>query len=486
MKYLLLSISLFFLAHAPNSYAVCDDNYLANITCNGKYNNKRIDAHTLKNILNQHSEWLVEWEKAGENPDLLNNEKRANLCGADLRGVKNLLVKKNLKRADLKKTNLYQVDLRGANLQRASLDGANLYNAKLHKTNLNSAYLQYANLRLAELIEADLSQAHLNCAKLSGKGNGGEDTDYDHAVLHKANLSHAILDDADLSYADLFLANLTKASLHNTNLFKTNLTNTTLKDAFFYKANLNQTIYFPLTSSLPDIISLQRAKNFELIEGYDKDVGAPSLAELRSAYRQASIHNMADLITSMIRKGEQNANIKSNRIWGYVSWVLFDITSNYGYEKPKPLIILLCIIIGFAMFYWLFLAFSPKARNSIYIKYTDYKSIGSKSIEKKENIISFSRLYHPSHHKKTIKYLINKRLICFSLYLSFTASFRIGWQNQDYGNWSIQYLSQLLQKRSYEIDINKTWLRVFYGIQSLVSLYLFILWIMIFFWTPFG
>src|SRR5579859_2661091 len=76
----------------------------------------------LKEILEQHSEWLKDPTKG----------KRAYLAGADLRGA-------NLAGANLRNADLAGADLRGADLAGASLRNANLVGADLKSADLEGA-----------------------------------------------------------------------------------------------------------------------------------------------------------------------------------------------------------------------------------------------------------------------------------------------------------------------------------------------------------
>jgi hypothetical protein len=83
----------------------------------------------------------------------------ANLRGADLRGAD--LYGADLRGADLYGADLYGADLRGADLYGADLRGADLRGANLYGANLRGANLRGANLRGADLRGADLRGADL-------------------------------------------------------------------------------------------------------------------------------------------------------------------------------------------------------------------------------------------------------------------------------------------------------------------------------------
>jgi hypothetical protein len=98
--------------------------------------------------------------------------------------------KDTLKEAVVEKNNR-DANLRGANLRGADLYGANLYGADLRDANLYGANLRDANLRGADLRDADLYDANLRGADL-------RDADLYDADLHGADLYGADLYGADL------------------------------------------------------------------------------------------------------------------------------------------------------------------------------------------------------------------------------------------------------------------------------------------------
>ncbi len=117
--------------------------------------------------------------------------------------IKEAVIEKNMRDA-----NLRDADLRGANLYGANLRDANLYGANLRGANLYGANLRDADLRGADLRDADLYGANLRGANLYG------------ANLYGADLRGANLRDADLYGANLRGANLRDANLRGANLWQ--------------------------------------------------------------------------------------------------------------------------------------------------------------------------------------------------------------------------------------------------------------------------
>lgn len=149
-----------------------------NVVCGGR---------RLSSILENHADYLLRRDDP---------ERRANLDGADLRGVR-------LKGADLS-----FASLRGANLEMAVLIEACLDHSDLTRASLRNAYLESASLRKTSLLEADLFKANLN-----------------HAQLVEADLRST-----DLRFASLLEANFTGSKLTGAKLFGTLRSDWLIKD----------------------------------------------------------------------------------------------------------------------------------------------------------------------------------------------------------------------------------------------------------------
>jgi hypothetical protein len=154
--------------------------------------------------------------------------------------------KDTLKEAVVEKNN------RDANLRAADLRGANLCDANLHGADLRGADLHGANLHGADLHGADLYGANLRGADLYG------------ADLYAANLCDADLHGANLRGADLYVADLRGANLHDANLHDANLRGADLYGADLYGANLRQLPKDLINQSSRDIIFILQSLRKEV------------------------------------------------------------------------------------------------------------------------------------------------------------------------------------------------------------------------------
>lgn len=113
--------------------------------CHGIYKGVSVAAAELAAILKAHAVWVQ------DEPRREDDERRANLCGADLT------------RADFS-----NADLRGIRLVQAFLGGANFKGADLRNADLRAAFLGRADLQRANLTGTLLNNADLRGANLEG------------------------------------------------------------------------------------------------------------------------------------------------------------------------------------------------------------------------------------------------------------------------------------------------------------------------------
>jgi uncharacterized protein YjbI with pentapeptide repeats len=460
--------------------------------CEGPYKGQQVTSEQLKEIFSQHALWLHDTkkqEKYGGRPDY-KNERRANLCGAQLQGID--LAGVELSLANLKQANLTEARLDRTNLHRAWLDDAILHKAKLFKTNMSQAFLPRADLSQAKLYkanftEADLKKSNFNDADLRSANFHKArviDARFVRANLKNANFSDTNLTEVDLSYANLAYTYFNKTNLNKANLSHAYLFQTVLTDSDWYLANLNGATFFPKYNALPDIVSLVPTlkNNFKDVIFYDDIFGAPPLIALRAAYKKAGIRDMERLLTKMVKQEEQSAHWRSqgwtNRIDSIFSSVLFDWTSAYGFAPLRPLKILLISIFVFGTIYWLGLRISfLGAKVCVLWESKVATSSQKRGIKKGSNGIDIYQTIKLSHPKDLRSEL---RLLRVAFHLSLLSAFHIGWKQFDVGMWIHE-----LQRREYSLEVSRGWIRRFCGLQSLMSVYLVALWAMTQFGRPF-
>ncbi|MCP4696566.1 MAG: pentapeptide repeat-containing protein [Gammaproteobacteria bacterium] len=439
---------------APDSKTVCNE------ICGGApYYRQELNTEQFEMLLEQHRLWLLDAKKADTSgkPADINDNRRANLCGVKLKEI--YYANADLSRADLRCADLRGAKLLKAKLHRTSLDYADLSNADLSWSDFSNAYLFHAKLHSADLGEANLNKANLDDAALTG------------ANLRFADLSHARLQRTDLSHADLYYADLTGSLLHH--------------------AHLEKTVFFPKSGSLPDIIGF-KLTNFELMDYYESGIGAPSLTELRAAYKSAGMRQMERRLTYMLEKADQEEKLKKgistwDGLGALFSKVLFEWTCDYGLAPQRPLYVILLSIFGFGFIYWLGIR-TGKAQ--VYVLWTSRNFDDKWEYHKKIAMPAECEV-----HKQPInggtetetagRHCQNRlrqewRLFRAGMHLSILSAFDIGWRHYDVGMWINR-----LQSREYSLETPRGWIKSLCGLQSLISVYMLALWAITQFGNPF-
>ena len=395
--------------------------------CDGPFKNKKPTPEQLREVFQQHEAWLK------SNPLIKPEGERADFCEAYLKGA-------DLAEANLENADLWRARLQGANLSGARLEGADLSNAWLNDANLSGARLQMAYLSGARLYRANLSKARLGQAWLPG------------ATLQRADLSGARLGKADLSAADLGKANLSEANLYESDL----------QEATFQQANLRSAVFEPLPESVPVASSFIGAENLSTMRFTRSPV---ALFELREKLKRAGMRIQERELTYAIKHGQMEKAWRkggiAEKIESLFSWVLFEITSEWGMEPGRALRLLGWIMLALVPIYS-FVATRTNGKGRI------WKVFDPARLDKTTEDIDCAPL--------SVGFL---KAIWIGFYFSLMSAFRIGWREINVGNWISR-----LQPQEYTLQATG-WVRVVSGFQSLLSVYLIALWALTYFGRPF-
>jgi Pentapeptide repeats (8 copies) len=399
--------------------------------CEGPYKDRRPTPEELATVLRNHQAWRTSDGK----PD---DERRANLCRADLQGA-----------------DLQGVDLQGANLQVAFLRGANLQKARLLE----------ANLQVAPLTGADLREAGLQGADLQG------------ADLRGADLQGARLWEADLREVGLTGANLQGASLH--------------------RANLAKAIYEPDPERLPALSGLIHPDN-HLDQLIFQETPA-ALVTLREAFKKAGMRTQERQLTYAIEHTKQlkawnpwwiDPRARDMRPWleqlggkgeSLFSYVLFDLPSAYGMTPSRALATLGLLILVFSLVYMVAVV-TARGRAGIWVTWPAdrvYQEEGAKEATRVTTAFFFPRVQDWAAGRWWGVLLRGVCLPLIGLYFSFLSAFSLGWRELNVGTWIAR-----VQSREYVLRATG-WVRTVAGIQSLLSVYLLALWVLTYFGRPF-
>jgi len=446
--------------------------------CQHPYANQSLDAATLSKLLkNPPKEIIV---GPGQAADKIINLCKANLSKQDLSGL-------DLTEIQFQQANFSNAKLENTYFRWANLEKANFYEANLKKASLQEAQAEGADFREADLRGADLSNGDFRNADFTGANLTGanlQDGNFTDATFHFANLTNANLESANLTSATfhnakLINVNFTRAKLNQAELNEADLQNadmtlTELKNADFSKAIIRGLKFQPKLGTTPNAVSFASSIGFEEMDFYDQKLGAPALTELRSAYKQLGMRSMERVLTAMLKRKEMSMAWNEGG-WHYIeaafNYVFFYLTSDFGLAPGRPLKIFVIFIAVFAFPYGY--AIQKRSRKAgIFVKWTPgrfknwNRCYDSESIKKVKLVkpISSCSLWHT---------------VSLALYFSVISAFRIGWQDIN-----ISHFITRMQSRPYEL-LGHGWVQTAVGIQSLLSIYLVILWALTYFARPF-
>lgn len=395
----------------------------------------------LNRILKAHEQWIESDGKAGTRADF----SHGNLSNLNLQGA----------------------NLWGANLEGTWLPGANLTNAVLglkgQKTEqVSKAPGEYMILppRMGQIIVKDA-----NGRVIAASSPVPDSTNLKSATLWNANLHQADLDSADLSTASLSGADLSGADLSGADLTGANLAGAILDGSNVSDANLDRTLFEP--ASLSSIIGPESAKNLYKVTFQSNP---DALIKLRKQFQDEGLTAQEREITYAINRRRTQLDSRIERWFRIVG---FDLTCQYGLNPGRPLRIIVAVWAIFSLLYMVLLHRKRCFRVRI-----------NRFCGGRDQIREFS-MWSPSFLEtsvwKTLRASLRfeRRALCAMMFFSLVNAFNLGYREFNIGQWL-----RMLTKRQYDVRAIGC-VRSLAGIQSVVSIYLFALWILTYFGRPF-
>jgi hypothetical protein len=355
-------------------------------------------------------------------------------------------------RADLSHHNLSNFDLQGTNLWLANLEGADLAGA-----NLTNAVLGFAG-------QKDQQQSKAPGEFLPSPPRLGEvSTNLKGAILWSTTLAHADLSYADLSNAELWKADLSGADLAGANLTGANLAGARLDGSDLSNTNLDGTLFEPVSVSL----IIGPATNLNRITF---QTNPDALIRIRRRFQDEGLTKQEREITYALNRRLTQLDPRVER-WFRI--VAFDLTCQYGMNPGRPLRIIASL---WAIFSFLYIALLHKRR---WPRVRISRFYGDK-----EKTREFWMWGPPSRITSKGKRLsvwlrFEQRTVCAMMFFSLVSAFSLGYREFSVGQWL-----RMLTKREYDLKATG-WVRSLVGIQSLVCIYLFALWVLTYFGRPF-
>jgi uncharacterized protein YjbI with pentapeptide repeats len=380
----------------------------------------------------------------------------SDLSKANLRSAK--LANANLKYANLRNADLRDAELMDADLRGADLEGANLSNAMLDRARLSCATLQNANLQMANLNGSKLQRSNLTKANFSNAKLFNAHLNY--AYLLNTTFSKAALDGADLSYAQLI----------GTDLQDTKLTGAKLKDAKYQSLT---------TPSEAHLTGLQDLETVRFNNGEQA-----GLVLLRTALQTRGLRDLERKATFAIQSGMDKHEMGKIEKWNErplealdaigpsIRYIAFNKTTAYGMHPERALVLIILLVCIFACIYLKFILQMWPSSNEPGKVSGIYFIMGDRIEMKWEPQINKEVVVKRVHHR-------GWKAICYAFYFSLLSAFNIGFREITIGNWISR-----LQRREYTFRA-EGWVRVFAGVQSLLSLYMLAMWLLTYFGRPF-
>jgi hypothetical protein len=352
---------------------------------------------------------------------------------------------------------LVGADLQGlflgrANLQRADLRGANLQKSHLKEARLRSASLREAHLQGATLLRADLREANLRRANLQGVTLA--EANLQEADLREANFREAILINADITNARLSYVDLTRATYAPASLPRNN-----------YVAGI-QGLSSVVIPTPGDFIGLVQLRKLLQEAGLPEEREATYAIERNKTYHlffqavQDWTADHADWV--WFPRNDPRALVE-----GYFRRLAFELPVDYGLYPGRALRMLLGGIGCFGLVYTIALVTETG---------TIYRVWPAGRLEP---LTSDTGLAEKAKAEPLFLWR-SWWALPWGLWFSTLSAFHLGFRELNVGNWLAR-----VQPREYGLQADG-WVRVFAGLQSLLSVYLLAMWVLTYFGRPFG
>lgn len=336
--------------------------------------------------------------------------------------------------------------------------------ANFSDSNLRGTDFRNADLSHSRFWDADMSGAHLDQARLVG------------AQFRRTNLRDASFS-GGFALLDRKTGKLirTGADLTNASFVQADLTGAHLDWVKF-----DNTVFELLPGALPRIESIAHADGLSKLT-YENS--AHSLIELREGFKRSGLREQEREVTCAINR-TQTKNFKSP-LRRVLHWVLFDLTSEYGFSPLRPLTILALGVLAFAPLYavamskrgspnWSQRAHSRCCREMRVRFARRFRSGCIWRIWQQDRILDKHR---PDRERLSYDSLLPR--FRYAIYFSLLSAFHVGWRDLNVGGWMVR-----IQSREYTMRATG-WARTVSGLQSLISVYLVALSILTYFGRPF-
>jgi uncharacterized protein YjbI with pentapeptide repeats len=314
-----------------------------------------------------------------------------------------------------------------------SLDHDTLIGAAITQSNLRYAQAGYCDFSAAALCSDSIDSSLFFDSRLTKTSFWGSSVK--NAGFTRCNMQFSHFGNAQLDCAQFWLSDLSFAVFDSADLTNARFDGTDLSNASFNSANLNSVSFEP--TKLPEPVDIAYAKNIDKMR-FDRNPGP--LTMLKDSFIDKGFKKQAKQVNAAIRRTQRNP----------LHYLMFDLTCAYGSSPFRPLLIILVLIPFWAILYLFRVGVSSD-------------SCGPRFYG--ENIFG----------RNGFSNLSGDRIIsCF--WLSIYSSLRLGYRGFNPISMLLLFLPE-----EYEIH-SEGEPRILSAIQSVISFYLFILFV----WTILG
>lgn len=358
--------------------------------------------------------------------------------------------------------------LRGAVLAGARLAGCVLNELDLTNIDLTGADLRNVTATGATLTKGDLSHSLLEGAQLTTEMRGTNLTGiwWPHAALAGADLANANLMWAQMEEADLSGATLSSAVLSYARMPRATVVGTGLSEAQLRGSDLSSAIFEPLPGQIPGMSDLMLAPYLAGLRFKDSP---HALVALRKAFKEAGLRQQERALTFAI---EHERPLRTSQPERAVKYWLLELPTQYGLAPNRPLLILLILVGACAVGYYVSIETGRRAGIVVVIRRRLRAKPGDFKVRLWRLRVGRRRSVHGFRVSRW-------RAVRTALALSSVNALNLKVQWLDAGVWL-----RMLRKKNYDLE-GVGFARSLAGAQSLLSMYLIALWLLMYFGNPF-
>lgn len=244
---------------------------------------------------------------------------------------------------------------------------------------------------------------------------------------------------------DLFSI-LGNASIRNLDLSGYDLSGMDFRNLVLINANFHHSIFQPQEVGVNILLGARGLSTIKF-DRFEK------IAELRKKAREAGFKYQARQLTAALRKKRFSSALFSEQ---FIENFFINYPTNYGGNPWRSLVIFGVFVIIFSCPYMI--ALETRGRDGIWKVWVNERARTDLG-EKKPQLIKLRGL----------------PVVVYALYFSLLSAFHIGWRDLNVGSW-------ITRMQPHEYTLKATgWVRFVSGVQSLISIYLLVMWFLSYF-----